>query len=168
MMVGPAPAGAPVPAGTPRPPAKGPGACAPRQVQPRRGYLPRPAPFKMAAQLGPTIIQGAKLGRIRLAARQTSPRARRPDRPRKGARPLGVAPCRSRHGQNARAAPPKRNKGGAVHFTLAFWPGLWYGASPAQASRQAKGRQVAQAPKKGIKGPVLAGGPQPPALQCRG
>ena len=45
---------------------------------------PRPAPFKMAAQLGPTIIQGAKLGRIRLAARQTSPRARRPDRPRKG------------------------------------------------------------------------------------
>lgn len=53
-------------------------------------------------------------------------------------------------------------------FTLAFWPGLWYGASPAQASRQAKGRQVAQAPKKGIKGPVLAGGPQPPALQCRG
>lgn len=56
MMVGPAPAGAPVPAGTPRPPAKGPGACAPRQVQPRRGYLPRPAPFKMAAQLGPTII----------------------------------------------------------------------------------------------------------------
>lgn len=72
MMVGPAPAGAPVPAGTPRPPAKGPGACAPRQVQPRRGYLPRPAPFKMAAQLGPTIIQGAKLGRIRLAARQTS------------------------------------------------------------------------------------------------
>lgn len=55
-----------------------------------------------------------------------------------------------------------------MHFTLAFWPGLWYGASPAQASRQAKGRQVAQAPKKGIKGPVLAGGPQPPALQCRG
>lgn len=113
MMVGPAPAGAPVPAGTPRPPAKGPGACAPRQVQPRRGYLPRPAPFKMAAPL-------------------------------------------------------KRNKGGAVHFTLAFCPGLWYGASPAQASRQAKGRQVVQAPKKGIKGPVLAGGPQPPALQCRG
>ena len=75
MMVGPAPAGAPVPAGTPRPPAKGPGACAPRRVQPRRGYPPRPAPFKMAAQLGPTIIQGAKLGRIRLAARQTSPRA---------------------------------------------------------------------------------------------
>lgn len=59
-MVGPAPAGAPVPAGTPGPPAKGPGACAPRQVQPRRGYLPRPAPFKMAAQLGPTIIQGAR------------------------------------------------------------------------------------------------------------
>ena len=55
LMVGPAPAGAPVPAGTPGPPAKGPGACAPRQVQPRRGYLPRPAPFKMAAQLGPTI-----------------------------------------------------------------------------------------------------------------
>lgn len=84
MMVGPAPAGAPVPAGTPGPPAKGPGACAPRRVQPRRGYPPRPAPFKMAARLGPTIIQGAKLGRIRLAARQTSPRARRPDRPRKG------------------------------------------------------------------------------------
>ena len=42
------------------------------------------------------------------------------------------------------------------------------GKIPAQASRQAKGRQVAQAPKKGIKGPVLAGGPQPPALQCRG
>ena len=48
-MVGPAPAGAP------GPPAKGPGACAPRRVQPRRGYPPRPAPFKMAAQLGPTI-----------------------------------------------------------------------------------------------------------------
>lgn len=92
MMVGPVPAGTPGPAGPPRPPAKGPGACAPRRVQPRRGYPPRPAPFKMAAQLGPTIIQGAKLGRIRLAARQTSPRARRPDRPRKGARPLGVGP----------------------------------------------------------------------------
>lgn len=60
MMVGPAPAGAPVPAGTPRPPAKGPGACAPRQVQPRRGYLPRPAPFKMAARplgVGPLTQQ---------------------------------------------------------------------------------------------------------------
>lgn len=98
-MVGPAPAGAPVPAGTPRPPAKGPGACAPRQVQPRRGYLPRPAPFKMAAQLGPTIIQGAKLGRIRLAARQTSPRARRPRRFSAGGERRGVvgvgAPTRS-------------------------------------------------------------------------
>ena len=117
-MVGPAPAGAPVPAGTPRPPAKGPGACAPRQVQPRRGYLPRPAPFKMAAQLGPTIIQGAqlgptiiqgaKLGRIRLAARQTSPRARRPDRPRKGARPLGVGPLTQQARTKCKGGPAQK------------------------------------------------------------
>lgn len=107
-MVGPAPAGAPVPAGTPRPPAKGPGACAPRQVQPRRGYLPRPAPFKMAAQLGPTIIQGVKLGRIRLAARQTSPRARRPDRPRKGARPLGVGPLTQQARTKCKGGPAQK------------------------------------------------------------
>lgn len=108
MMVGPAPAGAPVPAGTPRPPAKGPGACAPRQVQPRRGYLPRPAPFKMAAQLGPTIIQGAKLGRIRLAARQTSPRARRPDRPRRGARPIGVGPLTQQARTKCKGGPAQK------------------------------------------------------------
>ena len=90
MMVGPAPAGAPVPAGTPGPPAKG------------------PAPFKMAAQLGPTIIQGAKLGRIRLAARQTSPRARRPDRPRKGARPLGVGPLTQQARTKCKGGPAQK------------------------------------------------------------
>lgn len=99
MMVGPVPAGTPGPAGPPRPPAKGPGACAPRRVQPRRGYPPRPAPFQKAAQLGPTIIQGAKLGRIRLAARQTSPRARSPRRFSAGGERRGVvgvgAPTRS-------------------------------------------------------------------------
>lgn len=89
MMVGPAPAGAPVPAGTPRPPAKGPGACAPRQVQPRRGYLPRPAPFKMAA-------------------RQTSPRARRPDRPRKGTRPLGVGPLTQQARTKCKGGPAQK------------------------------------------------------------
>lgn len=121
MMVGPAPAGAPVPAGTPRPPAKGPGACAPRRVQPRRGYPPRPAPFKMAAQLGPTIIQGAKLGRIRLAARQTSPRARRPDRPRKGARPLGVGPLTQQARTKCKGGPAQKGiKAGPCILPLHF------------------------------------------------
>ena len=54
-------------------------------------------------------------------------------------------------------------------MTLAFWPGLWYGASPAQASRQAKGRRVAQAPKKGIKGPgARPGRPAAPGASVPG
>lgn len=89
MMVGPVPAGTPGPAGPPRPPAKGPGACAPRRVQPRRGYPPRPAPFKMAA-------------------RQTSPRARRPDRPRKGARPLGVGPLTQQARTKCKGGPAQK------------------------------------------------------------
>lgn len=167
-MVGPAPAGAPVPAGTPRPPAKGPGACAPRQVQPRRGYLPRPAPFKMAAQLGPTIIQGAKLGRIRLAARQTSPRARRPDRPRKGARPLGVGPLTQQARTKCKGGPAQKEKrrGRAFYPCILAGAVVWRFPRPGQPTGQ--GTTGSAGPQKGIKGPVLAGGPQPPALQCRG
>ncbi|WP_417069986.1 hypothetical protein, partial [Gemmiger sp.] len=60
------------------------------------------------AQLGPTIIQGAKLGRIRLAARQTSPRARRPDRPRKGARPLGVGPLTQQARTKCKGGPAQK------------------------------------------------------------
>lgn len=53
-------------------------------------------------------VQGAKLGRIRLAARQTSPRARRPDRPRKGARPLGVGPLTQQARTKCKGGPAQK------------------------------------------------------------
>lgn len=107
-MVGPVPAGTPGPAGPPGRQPRGRALAPQRRVQPRRGYPPRPAPFKMAAQFGPTIIQGAKLGRIRLAARQTSPRARRPDRPRKGGRPLGVGPLTQQARTKCKGGPAQK------------------------------------------------------------
>ena len=55
-----------------------------------------------------TLADTAKLGRIRLAARQTSPRARRPDRPRKGARPLGVGPLTQQARTKCKGGPAQK------------------------------------------------------------
>lgn len=71
----------------------------------RRVYLPAKLQLQLLAQAGRLYVFE---GRIRLAARQTSPRARRPDRPRKGARPLGVGPLTQQARTKCKGGPAQK------------------------------------------------------------
>ena len=72
-----------------------------RRPRPQGGGGPR-------GQKGPLTYGGLFGPEPLLAARQTSPRARRPDRPRKGGRPLGVAPLTQQARTKCKGGPAQK------------------------------------------------------------
>lgn len=62
---------------------------------------------------------------------------------------------------------PKGIKAGPCILPLHFGRGCGM-ALPPPGQPTGQGTTGSAGPQKGIKGPVLAGGPQPPALRCRG
>lgn len=167
-MVGPVPAGTPGPAGPPGRQPRGRALAPQRRVQPRRGYPPRPAPFLKGGPVWPHHHTGGQAGPHPTGGAPNQPEGPQARQAKEGGpSPRGGPPDAAGTDKMQGRPRPKGIKAGPCILPLHFGRGCGM-ALPPPGQPTGQGTTGSAGPQKGIKGPVLAGGPQPPALQCRG
>lgn len=158
----------PRPRRAPRPPAKGPGACAPKAGTAPQGLPAAPGPFLKGGPAWPHHHTGGHAGPHPTGGAPNQPEGPQARQAKEGGpSPRGGPPDAAGTDKMQGRPRPKGIKAGPCILPLHFGRGCGM-ALPPPGQPTGQGTTGSAGPQKGIKGPVLAGGPQPPALQCRG